>query len=93
MKKPGGGDLRALQVCCSTSDLTLVGPTGVEVPPQTYCKTSLSETGGTETGTLAAQLALADADLRMVIDAWAGLSEATKLGILAMVRATKDTSK
>ena len=64
-----------------------MGPTGVEVPPQTYGKTALSETGGTETGTLAAQLALADADLRMVIDAWAGLSEATKVGILAMVRA------
>ena len=66
----------------------LVGPTGVEVPPQAYGKTAFFGIGGTETGTLAAQLALADADLRMVIDAWAGLSEATKIGILAMVRAS-----
>jgi hypothetical protein len=64
-----------------------VGPTGVEVPPQAYGETAFSGIGGTETGTLAAQLALADVDLRMVIDTWAGLSEATKIGILAMVRA------
>jgi hypothetical protein len=51
-----------------------VGPTGVEVPPQTYGKTTLLGTGGTETGTLAALLALADADLRMVIDAWETLA-------------------
>ena len=63
-----------------------MGPTGVEVPPQNCGKTALSETGGTETGTLAAQSALTDADLRMVIDSWAGLSEATKVGILAMVQ-------
>ena len=70
-----------------------MGPTGVEVPPQNCRKTALSETGGTETGTLAAQLALADAELGMVIDAWAGLSEATKIGILAMVRAHGETAE
>ena len=63
-----------------------MGPTGVEHTPQTSGKTTLSELGGTESGTLGAQLALDDADLRVVVDAWPSLSDATKKAILAMVR-------
>ena len=38
-------------------------------------------------------IALAEDDLQMVIDAWAGLSEATKVGILAMVRAAGENNE
>jgi hypothetical protein len=62
-----------------------VGDAGFELPPQTSGKTALSQTGGTESGTLAAQLAQTDADLQVVIDAWPNLSESTKQAILAMV--------
>ena len=34
-----------------------------------------------------------DLDLQLVIEAWQTLPEATKVGILAMVRATTETSK
>jgi hypothetical protein len=57
----------------------------LEVPSQTSGKTALSQTGSTESGTLAAQLAQYDADLQVVIDAWPSLSESTKQAILAMV--------
>jgi len=66
-----------------------VGPTGVEVPPETYRKTALSGIGGTETGTLAAYLALADLDLQLVIESWYTVSETTKVAILAMIQAAK----
>ena len=63
-----------------------MGDEGLELPPQTPGKTALSQTGGTESGTLGAQMAPEDADLRMVVDAWTRLPEAVKTGILAMVR-------
>jgi hypothetical protein len=67
-----------------------MGPTGVEVPPITYGKTALSTTGGTESGTLAAQLALFDADLQVIVDAWPSLSEATKHAIFAMIQSSSE---
>jgi hypothetical protein len=67
-----------------------VGPTGVELPPQTSGKTAISQTGGTESGTLAAQLAQTDADLQVVIDAWPSLPESTKQSILALIQSTSE---
>ena len=38
----------------------------------------------------AQQINIPDADLTMIIDAWPGLPDAIKAGILAMVRAAND---
>jgi hypothetical protein len=74
---------------CNLVQNPRVGPTGVEVPPRAYGKTAFSGIGGTETGTLAAQLALADADLRMVIDAWETLARGYEGPIMGMARAAR----
>jgi hypothetical protein len=63
---------------------------GLELPQETPGKTALSATGGTESGTLAAQLALSDADLQVVIDAWPSMSESTKQAILALIQASSE---
>jgi hypothetical protein len=67
-----------------------VGDEGLEPPPQTSGKTTLSETGGTESGTVAAQLAQTDADLQVVIDVWPGLSESTKQSILSLIQSISE---
>jgi hypothetical protein len=63
---------------------------GLELPPQTPGEKALSQTGGTESGTLAAQLAQTDADLQVVIDVWPNLSESTKQSILALIQASSE---
>jgi hypothetical protein len=62
----------------------------LEVPSQTSGKTALSATGGTESGTLAAQLAQYDADLQVVISVWPSMSESTKQSILALIQASSE---
>jgi hypothetical protein len=67
-----------------------VGDEGLELPPQTSGKTALSQTGDTESGTLAAQLAQYDADLQVVIDAWPSMSESTKQAILELIQLSSE---
>jgi len=45
--------------------------------------------GGAESGAESAEKASKDADLAKVIEAWPGLHEAVRAGILAMVEAAK----
>ena len=65
-----------------------MGDEGLEPPQQLQGKTALSETGGTESGTLGAQTALIDPDLQSVVEAWSSLSDGTKKAILALVRSS-----
>ena len=70
--------------------LKIVAETGLELPPQTSGKTALSQIGGTESGTLAAQLAQDDAGLQVVIDVWPSLSVSTKRAILALINPSSE---
>jgi hypothetical protein len=66
------------------------GPDWSRSTPTNTGETALSETGGTESGTLAAQLAQYDASLRMVIDTWPSLPESTKQSILALIQSSRE---
>ncbi len=67
---------------------------GIRTPDQPLKapkNTTLSETGGAESGARRAPDDTQDPDLRQVIDAWPALTEAVKAGIMEMVRsATSD---
>ena len=49
--------------------------------------------GGAKSGAVGAQSADIDPDLQAVIDAWAGLSEAVRRRVLAMIRPGQSTNK
>jgi len=50
-------------------------------------KIAISERGGAESDTLAAENSPVDPDLQSIIEQWEDLSEATKAHVVAMVRA------
>jgi hypothetical protein len=66
-----------------------VGDTGLEPTANSSEKTALSEADGAESGALGARNGPIDPQLASVIDAWPGLSEPIKAGILAMIRAAR----
>ena len=65
---------------------TLVAGTGFEAPPFSSGNTPLSETCGTESGTVGAQNAPVTTDLAVVIDAWPKLSEEVRRQVVELVR-------
>ncbi len=69
--------------------LARVGDEGLEPTPETPRKTAFSETGGAESGAVAARNLEMDADLRTIITAWPLLSEATRQVIVRLVEADR----
>ncbi len=63
-----------------------VTPTGLEQHKQTPRKMQLSESRGTESGTVGADLVVEDIRLRQIIDAWPMLSEGVKEGVAAIIK-------
>ena len=69
---------------CEIVHKPLAERTGFEQPQQTSGKTAFLTTGGTESGTLAAQSGtVADADLARLLELWPQLSADCKIIILA----------
>jgi hypothetical protein len=66
-------------------------PRGIEQGEKTPGNTHVCETGGAESGALPPTSGPVDADLRAVVNAWAGLPEPVKAGIVAMVKASAGT--
>lgn len=62
-------------------------PTGSEHPSKTPTKTPIPKSGGAESGAPGAPERLRDPELQRIIDAWDGLPEAVRAGIVAMVNA------
>jgi hypothetical protein len=71
-------------------DLRKVGDTGLEPVAQNPTKTVHSVNSAAESYAVDANRPLATPELELVIEAWDSLPEATKIGILAMVRASRD---
>jgi len=63
--------------------------TGFEQPARNAGKTSNPQLGGAGCGAPGERSALIDAGLRSVVEAWPNLDDATKAGILAMMRAAE----
>jgi len=61
-----------------------VGHRGLERPSKTYGKTYISQSRGTDSGTVSP----GDVDLARLIEAWPTLPSAVKAGITAMVEAS-----
>jgi hypothetical protein len=59
---------------------------GFETPPENTDKTALSETGGTESGTLDAQGGAVAPDLAAILDALTHLPEEARKQILGIIR-------
>ena len=66
---------------------------GLKHMPESPGKADVSATGGAESGALGAQSGDIPPDLRLVVEVWGTLPEATKVGILAMVRAAGETAE
>jgi hypothetical protein len=62
---------------------------GLEHTPGSPEEKPLSEIGGAESGAVGAQMAKLPPDLLAIIEAWPGLSEATKAAFVAMLEAAK----
>lgn len=62
---------------------------GVELPQDSSGNTAIADQSGAESGALGALDGPFDADLATVIEAWPGLPDAIKAGILAMIGAAK----
>jgi hypothetical protein len=60
---------------------------GIEPTPHSRKNSTISPSGGAETGAPATESPLFAPDLMTVVDAWPTLPEAIRAGILAMVRA------
>ena len=65
------------------------GEDRIRTPAENAGKTGVSDQSGAECGALGAQNAPIDSDLAMVVKRWAGLPEAVRADILAMVTAAK----
>jgi len=65
------------------------GEDRIRTPAENAGKTWVSDQSGAECGALGAQNALIDPDLAMVVKRWAGLPEAVRADILAMVQAAR----
>lgn len=65
---------------------TQVAEAGVEPPSNSTGNPPLENENGAECGAVGAQIDGFDPDLVAVVEAWPGLPEAIKTGILAMVR-------
>jgi len=59
-------------------------------PAENAGETGDRDESGAECGAVGARVAEIDPDLAAVVDAWPGLSDAIKAGILAMVRAARE---
>ena len=77
--------------CDPTLEMTtmLSGEDRIRTPAENAGKTGVSDQSGAECGALGAQNAPIDSDLAMVVKRWAGLPEAVRADILAMVTAAK----
>ena len=64
-----------------------VGDTGLEPTPETPRKTAFSETGGAESGAVAARGSDVDPDLCTIITAWPSLSRVTQQVVIQLVEA------
>lgn len=60
---------------------------GFEPAPKTSGKQGVADKSGAESGALDAEIEPKDPELEAIIDAWLGLPELVKAGIVAMVRA------
>lgn len=69
-----------------------MGETGFETPTHSSGKIDNSEYSAAESAAAGAENGPVDPDLQAVIDAWPALPAAVKAGILAMVRAAKDSA-
>ena len=69
-------------------DLRNMGDTGFEHLAPNPKKTAIGGQDSAECGALGAQLADLPSELQEVVNAWETLSEPTRAGILAMIRAT-----
>ena len=78
--------------CIRLSNATLfkMAGMGFEHPAFSSGKTGVAAESGAESGALYAREAQNDPPLRAIIDAWPGLPEAIKAGILAMVQAASN---
>ena len=74
----------------TVADAAQVPPRGVELSQESPRNTLGDTQSGTLCGTPDAQSGLSDPDLRAIIEAWPGLPDTVKAGILAMVHETGD---
>ena len=74
---------------CDLLQLSKVAGTGLELSQESSENSIVDEQGGAESGALGAQNGPIGPDLAVVVEAWPGLPEAIKVGILAMIRAAR----
>ncbi len=66
-----------------------MGDTGLEHTANSTQKTALSEIGAAKSGAVDARNGPIDPDLALVINAWPMLSEASKVEVIAIVKAVE----